>query len=256
MRTLLSLLLAATLGSSAWAAITDADAINQAGRQRMLSQRMAKAFAQLALKVETTQAQGVLAGSVQTFEKQLRTLQSNAPSAAIKAQYSKLDGLWQRYREILAQPATPERGRQVLALSDELLTVAHAATVAWQEHAGTPQAELVNIAGRQRMLSQRMAKLYLFKAWNMAGPPEDAALALARTEFVAGLSKLASAPLTTPRIQRELELARQQWFFFDNALAAASDESSRRNVATTSERILETMNNITMMYEQLPATAP
>ncbi|SFZ76592.1 type IV pili methyl-accepting chemotaxis transducer N-terminal domain-containing protein [Chitinimonas taiwanensis] len=256
MRALLTLVLSTLLALPAQGAISDADAINQAGRQRMLSQRMAKAFAQLALKVETPQAQGILAASVRTFETQLRTLQAHAPSAAIKAHYGRLDGLWLRYRETLAQPATPEHGRQVLQLSDELLSVAHAATVAWQEQAGTPQAELVNLAGRQRMLSQRLAKLYLFRAWGMAGVAEERALSQARSEFLAGLARLESAPLSTPRIQRELELARQQWWFFDAALAAGSDEAGRRDVATTSERILETMNTITALYEQLPAKQP
>ncbi|WP_269530790.1 type IV pili methyl-accepting chemotaxis transducer N-terminal domain-containing protein [Chitinimonas sp. BJYL2] len=256
MRLLISLLLAGTLASPAFATITDADAINQAGRQRMLSQRMAKAFAQLGQNIEPYLAQKVLGSSMQVFEQQLRTLSSHAPTSEIQSRYTELASLWTRYRVLLGKASTPDTGKQVLQLSDQLLTVAHAATVAWQQHAGTGQAELVNLAGRQRMLSQRMAKLYMFRSWGMTTQRELGALKQAQDEFVAGLGRLESAELTTPRIRQELDLARQQWVFFEMALATEDSETNRRNVATTSERILETMNNITAMYEKLPATRP
>ena len=50
------------------------DAINKAGRQRMLSQRASKAYLALVQKVEPRSAQQVLDRSVALFERQLGEL--------------------------------------------------------------------------------------------------------------------------------------------------------------------------------------
>ncbi len=98
--------------------------------------------------------------------------------------------------------------------------------------------DAINQSGRQRMLSQRMAKFYQVINWNVA-PPEAAAA-------------LNAAPNNTAAIRRGLELAGQQWLFFDNALrnpaGPAAVPQQATNVATTSERILEVMDGITAQY--------
>ncbi|MBM3391120.1 MAG: hypothetical protein FJY34_03990 [Betaproteobacteria bacterium] len=113
--------------------------------------------------------------------------------------------------------------------------------------------EAINKAGRQRMLSQRMAKFYQAINWGVAPANGAAEMDKARKEFVAGLQELEGAPSNTPAIKDELALGRQQWIFFENALfnRAGEKKAAALNVATTSERILEVMNNATGMYEQL-----
>jgi len=62
-----------------------------------------------------------------------------------------------------------------------------------------------------------------------------------------------AAPENTDEIRLELGLANTQWMFFEQALNGR--ESNRdiavRNVATTSERILEMMDSLTGRYERL-----
>ena len=75
----------------AWAQVTDLnDAINKAGRQRMLSQRMGKAWLALVHGVEPTAAQQVLDKSMALFDRQLAELKAFAPSAEIRDTYGKL----------------------------------------------------------------------------------------------------------------------------------------------------------------------
>ena len=66
--------------------------------------------------------------------------------------------------------------------------------------------------------------------------------------------ELSNAPANTPGIREHLELVRQQWFFFENALAQKSgpDKRPQTAVATTSERILEEMESVVALYERLP----
>ena len=85
-------LLAATIGLGlmpAFAQISDlGDAINKAGRQRMLSQRMGKAWLALVHGIEKTNAQQVLDKSLALFDRQLVELKAYAASADIKDTYS------------------------------------------------------------------------------------------------------------------------------------------------------------------------
>ena len=61
---------AALIGTTAHSQVVDInDAINKAGRQRMLSQRMSKAYLALTQKVEPGAAQQVLDRSVALFDR-------------------------------------------------------------------------------------------------------------------------------------------------------------------------------------------
>jgi hypothetical protein len=258
MKALFGLLLALVLsvpGGEALAQITDLNvAINKAGRQRMLSQRMAKAYFQIGQQVEVERSKKILDGSISTFDRQLVELKGFAPTPEIKETYLKLEQSWLAYKDLLvgATPSQPN-GRKVLELSEQVLALAHQGTVQLEKKSGTTAGRLVNISGRQRMLSQRMAKFYQAIAWGVGSDNSPAELEKARKEFAAAHQELASAPSNTPQIKDSLELVRQQWMFFENALnqKAGPDKRPQTAVATTSERILEEMETVVAQYEKL-----
>jgi hypothetical protein len=70
-----------------------------------------------------------------------------------------------------------------------------------------------------------------------------------RNEFKIALESLGNAPVSTPAIRNELQLAQAQWTFFETALTRRADTESMKIVATTSERLLEVSNNLTGHYE-------
>jgi nitrate/nitrite-specific signal transduction histidine kinase len=124
------LLAAAALGLApafAPAQVRDlADAINKAGRQRMLSQRCAKAWLALGLRVSTPQAEKVLADSMALFDRQLVELRSFAPQPEIVATYQRLDAVWSDYKVLLVgrAPARDAAG-PLLEQAGRVLQLAH-----------------------------------------------------------------------------------------------------------------------------------
>lgn len=259
MKTLLGIFIAVFLGlgvDAAQAQINDINsAINKAGRQRMLSQRMAKAYFQVGQGVEVERSKKVLDASVATFDRQLVELKNYAPTPDIKATYVSLEQSWLDYKDLLVgKNPSQDGGRKVLALSEEVLTLAHQGTVQLEKHSASTAGRLVNISGRQRMLSQRMAKFYQASAWGVNDANSTANLEKARKEFSAALAELGAAPANTPQIKDGLELVKQQWFFFENALGqkVGADRRPQTAVATTSERILEEMEGVVGLYEKLP----
>ena len=122
---------------------------------------------------------------------------------------------------------------------------------AWAEIAGINSA--INKAGRQRMLSQRMAKYYLAQTWGIGDAASAAEIDRARQEFEEAQRELDMAVINTPRIKGELDVAKQQWIFFLSALDPRTirDRRAAVVVASSSERILEAMENVVGLYERV-----
>ena len=235
------------------------DAINKAGRQRMLSQRMGKAWLALAHKVQEPAARQVLEQSVALFERQLAELKAYAPNATIRDTYGKLDAAWVSHKATLLTGTPALAGAPAMLQADaKVLALAHQGTVQYETASGKPVGHLVNVAGRQRMLSQRMAKFYLAAQLPVDAAVAAAEIAKARTEFVAATEVLRKAPEANDRIRQELLLADGQWVFFDAALqrmqaggVAGSTARQVSEVFVASENLLSSMDRVTGLYAAL-----
>jgi hypothetical protein len=231
------------------------DAINKAGRQRMLSQRMGKAWLALLQGVEENTAKRVLDTSMALFDRQHTELKAYASTPELRDTYQQLETVWSSYKAALVGtvPAKAQVGA-LLALDAKVLALAHKGTGQFEAVLGKPEGKLVNVAGRQRMLSQRMAKFYL-----AATVPVDQEACLseigkAKTEFVSAMAMLRDAPQATPRIKDELQLADGQWVFFDMALqrlqrqGASAGSKPLTDVFMASENLLSVMDKVTGLY--------
>ena len=244
--------LAAALPDVSHGQVSLSTAINKSGRMRMLSQRIVKAQAQYAHGILLDRAGDVLRTSVREMGEGLDELKRVQPTAEIKATYTQLDA---KARPLLSAAAVvakhdATRLAALNAQADEVLELAHKLTGLYEQAGKAAGAKLINVAGRQRMLSQRMSKNYFLIHLRVQGVT-PAEIARDQKEFVSALAMLRGAPLTNAPIKQDLDLADVQWVFFDNALGAkTADRSALQNVATTSERILEVMDDLTLQYDQ------
>ncbi len=230
---------------------TLAAAINKAGRQRMLSQRCAKCWLMIAGGVLPDKARRWLDASTTLFEAQMAELKRLQPNDDIRVDLAELARKWQAYAVALAVEPGRNGAKAVFELNEEVLASAHRTTKAYEAVAGDAVGSLINIAGRQRMLSQRMAKFYFFERLGVEPESSRRALEQAAVEFTEAMKVLAAAPQTSGSIASELALAEQQWFFFEAAIREPAAEHAARNIATTSERILEQLNLVVARYEAL-----
>ena len=254
--------IAAVLVLAAWAGVASAQitdihsAINKAGRQRMLSQRMAKAYFQLGQAVDVERSQRVLDSSIALFDRQLVELKNYAPIPEIRDTYLSLQQSWLAYKDALVG-ATPSKtgGKTVLALSEDVLKLAHQGTGQLEKHAGSNTGRLVNIAGRQRMLSQRMAKFYQAIGWGVGDGVSSGELEKARKEFIAAHEELRKAGGESGPLKESLERVGRQWIFFDAALGQRGGDRRSyfaTDVAAASELILQEMETAVGLFEKLP----
>ncbi len=250
------LLAGAALAVPAKARIRDlGEAINKAGAQRMLSQRMTKCWLALALPDLEGRAQKTLAASRQRFDRQLAELQTFAPSPEIASTYellSKRAGVLKLHLD--DRPVTSARVNAVIPLAGEVLKLAHQATGLLEKRSEAASAKLINLAGRQRMLSQRLAMLYLAEEHGVERALIRTEMGVARNDFRAAMRVLQGAPETTAEIHENLQLAASQWVFLDAALGGSSHGPRAASEAfLASENLLAVMETVTGQYARLLA---
>ncbi len=254
-RHLLALAGAATFGVQAQVLDVN-DAINKAGRQRMLSQRMAKAWLAMVHKTESTSAQQILDRSMALFDRQLVELKAYAPNAELRKTYADLEGAWSEYKGALVGKHPSRDGVGGLLDTDaRVLALAHQGTVQYEAVTSKPVGKLVNVAGRQRMLSQRMAKYFYAAALRVEPAQAQAEIGKARSEFLSAMALLRNAPEATSGIRDQLALADNQWLFFDLALKEINNAGPKAlsDMFVTSENLLSVMDRVTGLYAGLKA---
>ncbi|MBL8434946.1 MAG: hypothetical protein JNL99_08435, partial [Zoogloea sp.] len=159
---------------------------------------------------------------------------------------------WQELRAALQKPYSPAAAERVGQLAEELTIHTGKLAMLIEAESETPVGRLIDLSSRLNMLAQRLARLYMQA---QAGDRSQGLLVdmeQTRKEFATGLQELLAAPENTAASRDALGLVKNQWIFFDGAVQQlrnkGADGKGPQNVASTSERIQETLAAVTEQY--------
>lgn len=233
--------------------------IDRSGRQRMLAVRMSKAYAQLVNKTVTDRSQRIVNDSIASFSASLAELTRVANGTPAADAVADQTTAWPRFQRALQAAPTLATLREVLAAGDALLATAEAATSEFERLSAQATPRIVNVAGRQRMLSQRMARDYAVDIADGAAPTQDAAILSSRTQFMNGMTEMKAFRQNTAEVRQLIELIEAQWAFLDQGLRTRVENAvvglaASEAVAKASENILEVCDRCTAAYARLAAS--
>ena len=188
------------------------------------------------------------------FDEQLLWLKSAAPTTNIKEQLAEVEKVWGQYKPIVTGPVNREGAKKLIPLSDQLLAESHQAVIQFQNFVGGTSARMVNISGRQRMLTQRVAMFFMLSELGFNDANITSGMNKAMKEFDEAHKELLGSKLNTFEINTELKKTDIQWQLFRHSIKNREAISYSIFVALTSEKVLDLMNQITGMYEAVMAS--
>lgn len=229
--------------------------INLCGRHRVLSQRLAVAWALVAYRIAQERGRVTLRKLDAEFARNLARLDKAELPTPIASLLKITTQVWQRYHAALmdAEPAAAHAGR-LMALSEEILDAANRLTRTAETLAEVPGAHHVNVAGRNRMLSQRLVKLFIFEKWGPDSESVRRRLEASCREFEGNLAELRQG-FQHPALLAQLDEVTRQWAKFRITLAPGSTHGAKERqtlaVIAAGERLLRHVDTTVKLYERL-----
>lgn len=222
-----------------------AEGVNLAGQQRMLSQRLVKLVAQRAAGIEAKRAKALQDESAARIEANLARLPALLPASLDIAE---LNAAWAALRPLLSGKPTATVLLQADAAAEQLLALSERFTNAIEAAGAGKPLRLVNLCGRQRMLSQRLAKEALLA--DLLPGRDPAGLSALLNGFEAGLAELEAAPLASPAIRALQAEVREEWLRLLRSLRDVQGTEAAAGLARGSEILLNRLDMLTVQYQQ------
>ncbi len=258
--------------------------VNIAGRQRMLIQRVVKSACFSTLGIERLAYRDALAASDNLFVHSLEALQNGdatlgltrETSVELLALFEEIALEWDGVASLADEAISPQgisvEGLQLLdVLGFGLLAKANTAVQNISQTYGQALDDLplilsisIDIAGRQRMLSQKMAKEFCLIDAGVSPAQNRASLTESISMFNATLAGLQSGlpgmVITAPSydIRQKLREVARLWAPVNVVLQAVADggeitDEDRAAVVDHMEAVLKAMNEAVGMYEYINA---
>ena len=233
-----------------------ADAVNRAGKLRMLSQRLVKLYALCLLEPAATAWEPLLARAAGEIDATIGVLGKNVSKPTFGDLLAAVADAWQEAQSLLALPVCRSRVSQVDAVAERLLVQADQLTRQLETAGLATTLHVINVSGRQRMLCQRHAKQVLLgllvgadSGVGAVGRGDAERQATAAT-FAAALAELRSAPLSTPEIRALLQAADAAWTDVVRATREVRAGHGVRALDQASEALLALFEQLTDRYER------
>ncbi len=244
--------------------------INLSGRQRMLTQKMSKEALLVALGIEPERNRENLKATIALFERTLKGLLNGdkalrltpPPNRKIRAQLEKVMVLWLQFRPLVEKVAAGATDRPTLEriarTNLPLLAEMNKAVKLYEKAAGTDTAEIalvINLAGRQRMLTQKMTKEYLLVALDIDAEENRRNLAATMALFDTTLKGLLDGndqlpPTKDPAIRAQLKKVMDLWARFAPLLKQPPTKENLLAIAEANLPLLKEMDRAVKMYEE------
>ncbi|SFV55390.1 Nitric oxide-responding transcriptional regulator Dnr (Crp/Fnr family) [hydrothermal vent metagenome] len=225
--------------------------IDIAGRQRMLSQRIAKDYLYAGEKIAVSKAQKQLAASLKAMVATHKTLVNSINDPEIKNLLAFVELSMEDFKSTANEPFNLDNAQLIIDLSESMLEGSQYVVNSLKKKANLKESALVGKAGRQRMLAQRIAKYYIAYQAGIRDKNTVDQMKEAVKEFSDAHKALMNNPSNTPEINRKLNKINRLWKIVYKFYLNIEKGGLPLIVFNTTDDITDKMNQITELYVAL-----
>jgi hypothetical protein len=222
-------------------------------RLEALAERIAKLHAQVGQGVLAERSKRALPEALREFGGALREMQARAAGPEVQDTYLLLGLLWTDYRAWALKPATRDNARKLAERAEEVAWVAGKGARLLHGSGRKGTGLLALEAAHAGTLSQRLARLYLMRRWEVKPESSGRAAPAVEGELARALERLRAAPHNTPEIDTELQAAQGQLAFLLQAGreldSRHADMRSLEFAAKSADHLLQAMQRVVKLYE-------
>ena len=181
------------------------------------------------------------------FETHLEALIAFNTDKATEESLLKVQKMWVPLKSKLQEKPSKEKAGELQEELEALLKQSNEAVGLFAKQTGKASGEIINISGRQRMLSQRMASLYMLKVWGIDDPQFKEKMTKAMDLYSTSLEKLKKSDMSTEEIMVLLKRSERAFKFFQ-IMNKSSNKFIPSLIYKKSNDMLKDMNTATGLY--------
>lgn len=242
-----------------------AEALDDAGMQRTLTQTIAKNYLLEGIYPNSRQYARQREQSEALFEtklKKLRTFADESSDVTLRALLVQIQSLWAGYRQIINQKNAYENAKTVIQASNNLLhicdqVVAHideigidADVLRYLEMENDEKLSYINMAGQQRTCAQRIAMCLAARRLGIRDIDIGLRLETAINAFDEGLRSLYAATRNSAETDELIGQAIDQWRTIKESLLQSESAKLKKADFESFNELMKRMDNVVYRYEQ------
>jgi DNA repair ATPase RecN len=225
--------------------------IDVAGKQRMLSQRIAKDYLYIGKKVAVSKAKRQMKSSMDELVSSHKVLVDSINDPEIRNLLSFVELSIEDFKATANEPFTLDNAQLIIDLSESMLEGSQYVVNSLKEKVEIKESAIVGKAGKQRMLAQRIAKYYIAYQAGIKDKNTIDQMKAAVAEFSEAHKALMANPSNTPEINRRLNEIDRLWKIVYKFYLNIEKGGLPLIVFNTTDDITKKMNKITELYVEL-----
>ena len=244
---------AVTMGvSTIYANTTDmVKLIDIAGKQRMLSQRIAKDYLYIGKKVAVSKAKKQMKSSIAEMLKIHKNLVNSINDPEIKNLLAFVQLSMEDFKSTASQAYSLDNAQLVIDLSESMLEGSQYVVDSLKNKSKVKESSIVGKAGKQRMLAQRIAKYYIAYQAGITDKNTVDQMKKAVKLFDNAQKALMANQKNTPEINRKLNEIDRLWKIVYKFYLNIQKGGLPLIVFNSTDDITKKMNQITALYVEL-----